>query len=187
MDGQVAWEQDVAGGKPALENVDVDVTDLTRGKTNVTVAFRILDKKGVSNFGVRWQVKDLRAEGIALAVDLARPQLWQVSQRGPFEAGFGNRLRPPERRFHIPFIVMTAGHAGEFRMRHGDPANPERMAEWLRFCLQAWREGKCDGIVTYCLDKAPGRRTPRGCTGGAPRCSTADHTCRMRSSGSVSP
>jgi hypothetical protein len=21
--------------------------------------------------------------------------------------------------------------------------------------LQAWRDGKCDGVVTYCLDKRP--------------------------------
>jgi hypothetical protein len=54
---------------------------------------------------------------------------------------------------------MTAGQAVEFRLRHGDPASPERMAEWLRFCLQAWREGKCDGVVTYCLDKQPRSRT----------------------------
>jgi hypothetical protein len=29
------------------------------------------------------------------------------------------------------------------------------MAEWLRFCLEEWRDGKCDGVVTYCLDKQP--------------------------------
>jgi hypothetical protein len=32
------------------------------------------------------------------------------------------------------------------------------MAEWLKFCLQAWREGKVDGVVTYCLDKQPRSR-----------------------------
>ena len=53
---------------------------------------------------------------------------------------------------------MTAGDTSEFRLRHGDPASPERIAEWLRFCLQAWREGKCDGVVTYCLDKQPRSR-----------------------------
>ena len=40
-------------------------------------------------------------------------------------------------------------------MRHGDPATPERIAEWLRMSLQAWRDGKCDGVATYCLDKRP--------------------------------
>jgi hypothetical protein len=54
-----------------------------------------------------------------------------------------------------PFISMTAGDAQEFRQRHGDPASPERIADWLRVSLQAWRDGRCDGVVTYCLDKSP--------------------------------
>ena len=158
VNGTVVWEEDLAGGTNAWCEVTVDVTAAARGSTNLTIAFCLLDKQGVSNFGVRWQVKDLRAEGLALTAGLDRPQQWQVSQRGAFEAGFGNRLRPPGHRFHIPFIVMTAGQAGEFKLRHGDPASPERMAEWLGFCLQAWREGKCDGVVTYCLEKQPGSR-----------------------------
>ena len=158
VNGAVVWEEDVAGGSNAWREVTVDVTAAARGRTNLTVAFRLLDKKGVSNFGVRWQVKDLQTEGLRLAAGLDQPQQWQVSQRGAFEAGFGDRIKPPEHRFHVPFIVMTAGDASEFRLRHGDPASPERIAEWLRFCLQAWREGKCDGVVTYCLDKQPGSR-----------------------------
>ncbi len=158
VNDRVLWEEDVAGGTNAWRKVSVDVPAAARSGTNVTIAFRLLDKKGVSNFGVRWQVKELQAEGLTLAAGLDQPQRWQVSQRGSFEAGFGDRLRAPERRFHVPFIVMTAGHAGEFKLRHGEPASPERMAEWLRFCLQAWREGKCDGVVTYCLEKQAGSR-----------------------------
>jgi uncharacterized protein YfiM (DUF2279 family) len=154
----VVWEADVAGGTNAWTEVMVDVTGAAQGKTNLTVAFRLLDKLGVSNFGVRWRIKDLQAEGMSLAAGLDQPQKWQVSQRGAFESGFRDRIKPPARQFHIPFIVMTAGDASEFRMRHGDPASPERIAEWLRFCLQAWREGKCDGVVTYCLDKQPRSR-----------------------------
>ncbi|MCX6924000.1 MAG: hypothetical protein NT154_12445, partial [Verrucomicrobia bacterium] len=29
----------------------------------------------------------------------------------------------------------------------------------LTLSVQAWREGKCDGVVTYCLDKQPRSRT----------------------------
>ncbi len=158
VNGAVLWEEDVAGGSNAWHEVTADATAAARDGTNLTIAFRLLDKKGVSNFGVRWQVKDLRAEGLRLAAGLDQPTRWQVSQRGAFEAGFGDRLKPAGRRFHIPFIVMTAGQASEFKLRHGDPASPERMAEWLRFCLEAWREGKCDGVVTYCLDKQPHSR-----------------------------
>ena len=54
---------------------------------------------------------------------------------------------------------MTAGDKHEFRMRHGSPATAERIAEQLRISLQAWRDGKCDGVVTYCLDKRPQSQT----------------------------
>jgi len=154
----VAWEADVAGGSNAWREVTVDVTAAARDRTNFSIAFCLLDKKGVSNFGVRWQVKDLQADGLRLAA-IDQPKQWRVSQRGAFEAGFGDQLKPPAHRFHVPFIVMTAGQASEFKLRHGDPASPERIAEWLRVCLQAWQVGKCDGVVTYCLEKEPGSRT----------------------------
>jgi hypothetical protein len=154
----VVWEADVAGGTNAWGEVTVDVAAAAQGKTKLTVAFRLLDKQGVSNFGVRWRVKDLQAEGLKLAAGLDQPQRWQISQRGAFECGFGDRIKRPARQFHVPFMVMTAGEASEFKLRHGDPASPERIAEWLKFCLQAWREGKCDGVVTYCLDKQSGSR-----------------------------
>jgi hypothetical protein len=158
VNGIVVWQEDVAGGSNAWREITVDVPAPARGTTNSTIAFRLMDKQGVGNFGVRWQVKDLRAEGLVLAAGLDRPQSWQVFQRGAFEAGFGDRLKQPGHKFHIPFIVMTAGQAIEFRLRHGDPASPERMAEWLRFCLEEWRDGKCDGVVTYCLDKQAGSK-----------------------------
>ena len=73
VNGAVVWEEDVAGGTNAWREVTVDVTAAAQGKTNLTIAFRLLDKKGVSNFGVRWQVKDLQAEGLRLAAGLDQP------------------------------------------------------------------------------------------------------------------
>ena len=32
------------------------------------------------------------------------------------------------------------------------------MAEWLQMCLEAQRDGKCDAVVTYCLDKSSNSR-----------------------------
>jgi len=153
VDGAVAWEEDVAGGPGGWNAVTVDVTEHVRGKTSATIAFRLIDKKGVSNFGVRWCLSDLRAENLRIAADLAEPGKWNVDKKGAFEAGFGRELKPGQRRFHIPFVSMTAGDESEFRQRHGDPATGERITEWLRMSLQAWRDGKCDGVVMYCLDK----------------------------------
>ncbi len=155
VEGKVLWEEDVAGGGAGWNEVSVDATAAVRGRTNVTVGFRLLDKQGVSNFGVRWQLGDLRSENLRFAADFRQPQDWSTHRQGRFETGFGHPATRGERRFHIPFISMTAGDAQEFRQRHGDPASPERIADWLQMSLQAWRNGRCDGVVTYCLDKSP--------------------------------
>jgi hypothetical protein len=159
VDGKIVWDQDVAGGSPTWDKVVVDVTQHVRGKSSVTVAFRLLDKKGVGNFGVHWSLSKLQANGLQLSADTTKPAKWQVERRGAFETGFGKKPKMGQRRFYIPFVSMTAADEHEFRQRHGDPATPERIAEYLRTSLPAWRDGKCDGVVTYCLDKRPQSRT----------------------------
>lgn len=153
VDDEVVWEQDIAGGSPAWRPVEIDVTERTRGKDHVELAFRFVDKKGVSNFGARWAVRNLTAEGLKLAGDLTDPTKWTVASQGAFESALG-RVAAGRRQFRVPFILMVAENASEFKDRHGDPT-PERMAAQLRLSLQAWRDGKCDGVVTYCLDKSP--------------------------------
>ena len=153
IDGKVVWEQDVAGGPDGWQEVVVDVAEWVHGKTSITLAFRLLDKKGVGNFALNWRVKNLRAENLHLAADTSEPQKWKAIRRGPLQTGFGASPKPGQGRFHIPFISMTAAQPIEFRMRHGNPATPERIAGQLRLSLQAWQDGKCDGVVTYCLDK----------------------------------
>jgi len=150
----VVWEQDVAGGSNDWQEIIVDVSNSAGGKPNVKIAFRLLDKKGVSNFGVRWQLKNLRAEGLRLSTKFETPGQWKVEQRGPFEAGFGDAMQKREPRLHIPFIVMTAAQPTEFKLRHGEPASPERISQWLNICLDEMQKGKCEGVVTYCLDKS---------------------------------
>jgi len=155
VDGNVVWEEDVAGGSSDWHKVTVYVAKYVQGKTSVTLAFRLLDKKGVSNFGVRWRVDQLRGENLQLAADVRQSQKWQVSRQGAFETGFGSLAKVGQRRFHIPFISMTTGNESDYRVRHGEPATPERVGGLLRVSFQAWRDGKCDGVVTYCLDKRP--------------------------------
>ena len=154
VDGAVVWQQDVADGTNAWQSIDLDLTPTVRGKTDVTLAFRLLDQKGVSNFGVRWRVQNLQADGLRLASNSMKAKQWKVEKRGAFAAGFGVQPALSPSRVHVPFIVMTAASADEFKLRHGEPASPERIADWLSMSLQAWRDGQCDGVVTYCLDKS---------------------------------
>jgi hypothetical protein len=158
VDGTVVWEQDAAGGTNGWREVEVDLRVATAGieaRTNATVAFRLFDKKGVSNFGIRWAIRDLRAEGLKLGTTLESLGSWMVEKRGEFEPGFGKLRSETRRSFHVPFIVMTAAQPIEFRIRHGGPTSPERISQWLQMCLDAYRDSRCDGVVTYCLDKAP--------------------------------
>jgi hypothetical protein len=156
VDGEVVWETDVANGRRGWQDVAVDITPQVKGKKDVTVAFRLLDKKGVANFPLRWRMADFQADGLELAAGLDKPEAWTVAKQGAFEAGFGGAIRPGARGFHIPFVVMTAAQDVEFRLRHDDPVTPERTAQWLKMCLQAQRDGKCDAVVTYALDlRAP--------------------------------
>jgi hypothetical protein len=156
VDDKVVWEEDVGGKKPKQREVTVDVSRYTSGKANVNLTFRLFEKKPVYNFGVRWRLMDLQTEGLEPAADFREPQKWLASHRGGLEAGFGEALRPGKAQFHIPYVVMTAASVEEFRLRHDDPASPQRMADWLRMCFEARRDGKCDGVVTYCLDKGAG-------------------------------
>lgn len=152
VNGSVVWEEDAAGGSAGWKTHYVVVD--SSGKGSVDIAFRLIDRKGVSNFGVRWFLTDLKMEGLRPSATFAQPRRWRVSRRGSFQTSFGPTANGGNHRFHIPLIVMTAATAGEFRMRHGEPASPKRMADWVRMCLQAREDGKCAGVVTYCLDKS---------------------------------
>ncbi|HEY5912042.1 MAG TPA: hypothetical protein VJA21_15670, partial [Verrucomicrobiae bacterium] len=111
VDSKPVWEEDVAGGPTGWRQIQVDVTQAVQGRSNVTIAFRLLDKRGVSNFGVRWQLDKLRAENLQFAADLTTPQAWEKAAKGHFETGFGEPATGGKRRFHVPFISMTAGDA----------------------------------------------------------------------------
>ena len=156
VDGAVVWESDVSGGKRGWQEVSVDVTAQVRDRNEVRLAFRLFEKKGVANFPVRWRVADLRCSGLDVAAGLEQPDRWAAAVQGGFDVGFGNQLKPGARQFHIPFVVMTAAQDVEFRLRHDDPVTPGRIAEWLKMCLEARRDGKCDAVVTYALDLRPG-------------------------------
>ena len=158
IDNAVVWEQDAAGGEKTWQEVQVDVTEWVRDKTSVILAFRLTDKQPVGNFPLRWRIAGLQSETIRPKAPLEEPEEWTITRQGAFTAGFGDTLQRGGGTFHIPFIVMTAAQEVEFILRHGEPATPERMNDWLRMCLGGMHDGLCDGVVTYCLDLTPGNK-----------------------------
>ncbi len=153
VDGQVAWEEDLAGGKSSWKDVSLDVAPLVKGKTNVNLTFRLIDKKPVGNFAGAWRLRKLITDGIRPVAALDPSSKWNSTSKGAFLSNLGIQKTKTVPRYHIPFIVMTAAKESEFKMRHGEPASPERIAGHLAMCLDEMQKGKCEGVVLYCLDK----------------------------------
>ena len=153
IDGEAVWEEDVAQGSSDWVEVTRDVTPQVKGKHQVALTLRVMDKKGVSNFGVRASWADLTTVGLALSEgDLRSQEGWTTQRRGPWTVEF-----EPERggagRFHIPLVVMTAANARQYEKRWGKEGTSERIRDKVQMALDAMRDGECEGVVTYCLNK----------------------------------
>lgn len=78
VDGQVVWERDVSGGTTAWEHVSVDVSAQTSGAASTTVSFRLLEKRGVTNFAVQVSLDSMALSGSSIDDD--DPGAWTASQ-----------------------------------------------------------------------------------------------------------
>jgi len=170
---QVVWESDVAGGGKGWHKVECDVSRFVRGKREVRLSFRGIDKKGVSQFGVEMGFRELGAEGLELGTsNFGVQEGWHVYVRGRWRVSF-HPERGGLRRFNIPLVVMTAGSMWEYLIRHRmtraeareavremTDADRKRLAgeiaDQFEMALDAMDDGLCDGVVIYCLDKKPG-------------------------------
>lgn len=146
IDGQVVWEEDVAGGSREWEEVVVDVTPRARGKSSVDVAFRVYDRKGVSNFGVEVEAQEMGLRGLEAEGD------WEWSWSGPWRVGTLAAYESAG-RFRIPLVVMIAGDRAQFVKRNGEPASVDRIRDKVRMAISQMRQGYAAGVVTYALKK----------------------------------
>ncbi len=154
VDDQVVWEQDAAGRHNGP--VTVDLAQAVKDKPRVTLALGVWNKKGVYQFPVRATFGALKLTGLKAAQpDLSNPEGWRLEVSGAFSL-----QRRPAREGHgrrrLPLIVMTAGQRVEFELRHPEKATPESIARHVKEALGLAREGRIEGLVTYCLDKSPG-------------------------------
>jgi hypothetical protein len=149
---QVVWEQDAAG--PDDGEATVDLSETVAGKQQVKLSFGVFEQKGVGQFGLRARFSDLKVGGLALEdASFASPDAWQQEVEGDFTVEVSPGYAG-EGKFHLPLIVMTAGSRGEYKHRWNEEATPERIAAKVRMALDLLAEGKIEGMVTYCLNKA---------------------------------
>jgi hypothetical protein len=116
---RVVWESDVAGGGKGWHEVECDVSRFIRGKREVKLRFRGIDRKGVSQFGVEIGFRELAAEGLELGTsNFGVQEGWHVYVRGRWRVSF-HPERGGLRWFNIPLVVMTAGSMWEYLIRRG--------------------------------------------------------------------
>ena len=156
LDSLVVWDEDVAGGSPGWREVALPIASPGGSRRDAEVTFRLYEAQGVHNFGVRWWIEDLRGEGIALRGDTRHPEAWKASRRGAGFTSFGPAPPSAPAARRLPLVVMIAATPSQDEKRYGAPSSPARILAHLDDCLSAAREGWCDGVVTFCLDKTPG-------------------------------
>ena len=103
IDEQIVWDQDVAADD-ALAWIErtFDLTPHVKGKSSAMVTFRLYDKKGVSNFGIRVSVANLEATGFTIDDrDFTKKTGWNFAQRGPGSARRAHYICDPDRQRHV--------------------------------------------------------------------------------------
>jgi len=154
VDDQVVWDEDVAGHDNGVATVQL--AKAVSGKRSVKLSVGLFDAKGVSNFGIEASFEELAARGLELNdADLGHEAAWRVDVAGDFSVKFVP-ARSAAGRYRLPLIVMPAGEAAEYKMRYNEEGTPENISSRVRMLADLAREGRIEGIVTYCLDKRPG-------------------------------
>ena len=103
VNGRTVWDVDVASDA-ALSWVErsFDVTAYVTGRSTATFAFRLYDKKAVTNFGVRMSIAGIDASGISLDNGDVRVKTgWTFATRGPGAARYADRACDPDRQQHV--------------------------------------------------------------------------------------
>lgn len=103
VDGERIWESDVASDA-ALSWVEqsFDLTARLEGKSEATITFRLYDKKGVTNFGIRVSIAALSATGFSVANPAFTEKTgWTLATQGPGSALYSSYVCDPDRQRRV--------------------------------------------------------------------------------------
>jgi hypothetical protein len=111
VDGTVVWEQDIAQNtvNGQWESVQLDLTPYLTGKSEAVLTFRMIEKKGVSNF---WNIigfDAVESAGFALANgDFEDKSAWELTRTHPTMLG-DILIYDPDRSLHA-FNAVKASY-----------------------------------------------------------------------------
>lgn len=157
IDGQVIWSEDVEGHDD--DDASIDLSKYLSGKDEVTLGLGVADLKGVGNFKIESYITQIKEYGVLVTNrKLKGGDGWSIDASEPFNVSIekgGVGLG----KVKIPLIVMAAGDAAQFQKRFLMDGSPENISGGVRFAADLAREGRIEGVVTYCLDKSEGSRS----------------------------
>lgn len=156
IDGRVVWQSDVAAASDGLwHHVSVNVTSALAGKTAATLALRVWDAQGVSNFHVTGYFDDVSGSGFTVAdggFENATFVPWTASTNtGMFTVA------------HIPTLscyFMTYATRFSYETQ---PTTTTYVHSALGQALDLMPSGSIDGSVVYAMNltgQADGRSDP---------------------------
>ena len=152
IDGNVVWEEDVAGDEYGWLYVEENITPHLKGRERADVILRVYDKKRFSAFGISvWFDNITLKGGIIRNPDFESFSYWNYSENGALWSGTYDKSK--DYNYDIPLIVM---------IYVGDPCGtvlgqPFPTLEYIESAMtiahDAIMNGTADGVMTYCLYK----------------------------------
>lgn len=157
VDGEIVWQRDTAASA-GNRVVAIDLSKEARGRAEVRVELGVLEERGVARYPVTVHFDDIQMRGFDLPIERASEKLWSRKATGPFEVDLF-RASEGKGRYQLPMILMPAGEPEQHEKRYPEAGTPRNIANKLEMSLNLVREGKVEGVVTYCLPKGPGDPT----------------------------
>ena len=156
IDGRVVWQSDVGAASDGLwHHVSVDVTSALAGKTSATLALRVWDAHGVSNFHVTGYLDDVSGSGFTVA-----DGGFENSTLAPWTASTNTGM------FTVAHVATLSCYFMTYATRFAyetQPTTTTYVQSVLGQALDLMRSGTIDGSVVYDLNltgQADGRSDP---------------------------
>lgn len=153
VDGRVVWQADTAG-ETADRVVNVNLARFVRGRQNVRVELGVFEQRGVGKYPVTVRLDDIRLTGFDTDNEMGPERLWSRKATGHFAVDLLPSRPEPTAKTKLPMILMPAGEGDQYEKRYTDPGTPRNVASKVRLCLDLVRDGRVQGVITYCLPKS---------------------------------
>jgi hypothetical protein len=150
VDGRVIWEADTAASKDDRV-VYLNLAKFVGGRRSVRVELGVYEDRGVSKYPVTVRFDDIRVTGCD-SPEMSPAKLWTRRSSGNFDVQVYPARQDPV-RLKLPMILMPAGEGEQHEKRYPEAGTPRNVAAKVAMCLGLLRDGRVEGVVTYCMPK----------------------------------